>query len=327
MTAAPGAAAASESGLIIRVRLPAALEALRLGAVPNAARGLTAHITLLYPFAKPDALDDGLRAAIARVVEPHRAFPYRLSGPARWPEVLYAAVDPERPFHSLYRDLAAAFPEFPMYGGAFEFAPHVTISEGATAGLAELEAGPAWASLPAAETAAAVELIALENGNWTTKWLFPLAAAVRLLVCGERLRSDDGAAIHAVEGMDTDTRALVEVVEVGQLSVEALLDVPEDVAVIVADAAVGVAPGAVVTLPLEDVAGGTGAVPASSHALPPDQAIGLAAELRGTALRGSFVGIGGAEFGFGEGLSPVVEAGLAAFTAALAAEIRRLAAG
>jgi hydrogenase maturation protease len=152
-------------------------------------------------------------------------------------------------------------------------------------------------------------------------------AAVRVLVCGERLRGDDGAAIRAIGALDPATRALVEIVEVGQLSVEALLDVPEGVALIVTDAAVGVAPGAVVSLPLEDLAPGSGALPASSHAMPPDQMIGLAAEIRGTALRGTFVGIGGAEFGFGERLSPRVEAGLPAFVAALSAEIRRLAAG
>jgi hydrogenase maturation protease len=148
---------------------------------------------------------------------------------------------------------------------------------------------------------------------------------VRLLVCGERLRGDDGAAILAVEALDEATRSLAEVVEVGQLSVESLLDVPEGVAAIVADAAVGVAPGEVVVLPLQDVARRAGATPASSHALPPDQVVALAAELRGELPRSVFVGIGGAGFRVGEGLSPAVEAGLPAYVEALAREIRRLA--
>jgi hydrogenase maturation protease len=153
------------------------------------------------------------------------------------------------------------------------------------------------------------------------------AKRVRLLVCGERLRSDDAAAILAVEMLPPDVRALAEVRDVGQLSVEAVLDVPEGVAVIVADAAAGVPAGRVVTLALTDVARstGSGATPASSHSLPPDQALALAAELRGSLPRGSFVGIGGAEFGLGEGLSPAVTAGLPAFAATLAGEILRLA--
>lgn len=151
---------------------------------------------------------------------------------------------------------------------------------------------------------------------------------VRVLVCGERLRSDDAAALLAAEGLTDDTRAMAEVIEVGQLSVEALLEVPEGVALIVADAAVGIPAGQVVTMPLEDVAGRLdGVAPASSHSMPPDQVLALTQQMRGSPLRGSFVGIGGAEFGFGEGLSPAVEAGLPAFVAALTDEIRRLAAG
>jgi hydrogenase maturation protease len=156
-------------------------------------------------------------------------------------------------------------------------------------------------------------------------------ARMRVLVCGERMRRDDGAALFAADMLPEDARALAEVIEIGQLSVEALLEIPDGAAAIVADAAIGVAPGAVVTLPLERVAAraaaGGGAVPASSHALPPAGVLALAEELRGSPLRGSFVGIGGAEFGFGEGLSAPVTAGLATFAATLADEIRRLAAG
>lgn len=148
---------------------------------------------------------------------------------------------------------------------------------------------------------------------------------VRVLVCGERLRADDGAAVPAAEALDEATLALAEVIDVGQLSVEALLDLPEGAAVIVADAAAGVAAGEVVIVPLADIAGrSAAAMPASSHSLPPDQILALAEEMRGSPFRGVFVGIGGVEFGFGEKLSPEVAAGLPAFTAALAGEIRRL---
>lgn len=150
---------------------------------------------------------------------------------------------------------------------------------------------------------------------------------VRVLACGERLRGDDAAALQAIEKLPADVRALAEIIELGQLSVEALLDTPAGVAVVVADAAVGVATGRIVTLPLESLARrANGATPASSHALSPDQVIDLATELRGTPFRGSFVGIGGAEFGFGEGLSPAVAGGLPGFAAAISDEIRRLAA-
>jgi hydrogenase maturation protease len=165
-------------------------------------------------------------------------------------------------------------------------------------------------------------------------------ASVVVLVCGERLRRDDGAALAAAELLPPDVRAVAHVVEVGQLGVEALLDVPDGAAIVVVDAVRGVAPGSVVILPLAEVAAGGGAggsagagprraaghaAPASSHALPPNEVIALAAELRGAMPRGVFVGIGGAEFGYGEGLSAAVAAALPGFAATLAEEIRNLA--
>ena len=151
---------------------------------------------------------------------------------------------------------------------------------------------------------------------------------IRVLVCGEPLRGDDGAAVLAAAGLTAEARALAEVFEVGQLSLVALLDVPEGAAVIVADAAVGVAPGETVIVPLSEIVQRvSGTAPASSHSLPPDQVLAIAGEMRGAPFSGVFVGIGGVEFGFGEELSPPVAAGLPALTAAIEAEIRRLASG
>jgi hydrogenase maturation protease len=157
----------------------------------------------------------------------------------------------------------------------------------------------------------------------------PARNRVHVLICGEPLRGDDAAAPLAAEMLPPDVLVLATITELGQLGVEALLNVPADAAVVVADAAVGIPAGRIVVLPLEDVArpAGSGASPASSHTLPPDQVLALADEMRGSPLRGTFVGIGGAEFRFGEPPSEEVAAALPAFAAALADEIRRLAAG
>lgn len=93
-----------------------------------------------------------------------------------------------------------------------------------------------------------------------------------------------------------------------------------------ADAAVGVPAGEVVTLPLDEVTVRGGQVaPASSHGLPPERVLALAEEICGLPFRGSFVGIGGADFGLGGQLSPQVAAGLPALAAALDQAIRSLA--
>jgi hydrogenase maturation protease len=155
--------------------------------------------------------------------------------------------------------------------------------------------------------------------------------SVRVLVCGNADRGDDGAALSAVATLlPTLPQAVLERLEIrrcGHLRVEDLLDVPADEVTLVVDAAVGIAPGRVVTLPIEHITAEADApAPRSSHELPIDQVLGLAAVLRPGGLpAGSFVGIGGRRFGYGRPLSRSVRANMAAFQQAIAAELGRLA--
>jgi hypothetical protein len=134
-------------------------------------------VTLLYPFVAADQLTPVVRRKIAGLVERHDAFSYELRGPNAWPDTVYAAVEPNEPFLAIHRDLAAAFPEFPIYGGTIkELVPHVTIAEAAALSDAAVLRDPAWATLPVTRLAMAVELIAPDaNGRWVTVWRFRLA--------------------------------------------------------------------------------------------------------------------------------------------------------
>jgi hydrogenase maturation protease len=154
----------------------------------------------------------------------------------------------------------------------------------------------------------------------------PVPAVVVVLVCGERERGDDGVAFAAVAALPADVLRLADVRPCGQLEVDDLLAVPEGAACVVVDAAVGVAPGEVVVISLAAIAAqAAGGAPRSSHTLPPDQAIGLAAALRGAPPAGVFVGIGGVDFSLGAGFSAAVAAGLPTLVARLAEEVARAA--
>ncbi len=145
-----------------------------------------------------------------------------------------------------------------------------------------------------------------------------------LLVCGEPERGDDAAAAAAVAALPPLVATRVTIVHCGQLEVDHLLAVPDGARCIVVDAAVGVAPGTIVTIPLADVAIRTGGgAPRSSHTMPPDQAISLAAALRGRPPEGTFVGIGGRAFGIGAAFSPEVAAALPLLVDRLVEEILR----
>jgi hydrogenase maturation protease len=131
-----------------------------------------------------------------------------------------------------------------------------------------------------------------------------------LLVCGNADRRDDGAALVATRGLDATA--------CGQLDIDHILAAPAERPIVICDAASGVEAGRVVTLTFDELlANPRGPSPHSSHALPIDQVIGVARAIAGRSIEGVFVGIGGADFGFGKGLSAPVAAQLPAFRAAI----------
>ena len=170
------------SAVIVRARLPAGLERLRRASLDDAADGVPAHLTLLYPFVEPDQLGPNVRRALAAVAGRQRRFDYRLRGMARWPDTLYVAVSPARPFVRLQRKLQAAFPAYPIYGrdATFRFVPHVTIAEGSGAADGAVRSHPAWRVLPQPAHAEAIEVIATgADGRWRLVWRISLADRMR----------------------------------------------------------------------------------------------------------------------------------------------------
>jgi hydrogenase maturation protease len=152
---------------------------------------------------------------------------------------------------------------------------------------------------------------------------------VRVLICGQADRGDDGVGEAAVARLPPSVLGVADVRHCGQLGIDDLLDIPPGEPCIIVDAALGPPPGGLVVLPLERVAARAGAdaiAPRSSHQLPIDQVLRLVEVLRGEVPRGTFIGLGGLRFGPGRGLSQPVRLALPGLAAALGAEISRLAA-
>jgi 2'-5' RNA ligase len=169
-----GAVAHRESAIAIRVQLPRDLEGFRVAHVANAAIGVPAHITLIYPFVPAERLDASVRRRVARALGSQPPFAFRLSAARRWPNTLYLAVDPAAPFEGMVRSLVAAFPGHPPYAGAFPYVPHVTIAEGADRALARLTRD---LSVPVSEQDVTRILLIAQgrDGTWRVRWTFPLA--------------------------------------------------------------------------------------------------------------------------------------------------------
>lgn len=155
------------------------------------------------------------------------------------------------------------------------------------------------------------------------------APTIRVLVCGSADRGDDGAALcavaHVLPRLEPELRQRVEVRRCEQLDAADLIDVADGEACLVLDTVVGVEPGQVVRIPLDELTRLEDAAPRSSHALPISQVLGIAEAIRGQLPRGLLVGIGGKWFGFGETRSRALREGMPEFELATEGAIKELA--
>jgi 2'-5' RNA ligase len=143
----------------------------------SVAMGIPLHVTLLYPFAPPERVDEeGLAAFFAE----RDAFTLTLVGLAEWPRVVYAVPEPRNELLAIMRALWERFPDYPPYEGEIpEPLPHAT--------LAELEPGESLVEVVAGIRARTQSLFLLacdvrdialleehEPSRWRERRRFPL---------------------------------------------------------------------------------------------------------------------------------------------------------
>ena len=147
----------------------AAVGALRLQYDRSAARGVPAHITILFPFLDDEELDE---AALAAAFAPHRAFDFELARVERFgDDVTYLAPEPDAPFRALTETVRLRWPSHPPYGGEHpDPIPHLTIAE------TKLEVPSLEEALPIAARAREVLLLVETepDGAWAVLGRYPL---------------------------------------------------------------------------------------------------------------------------------------------------------
>src|SRR3954470_11229681 len=140
---------------------------LRLQHDSSAARGVPAHITILFPFADAADVDD---EALGQLFARFRPFDFTLDRVERFQEgAVWLHPEPSLPFVDLTAAVAQRWPEHPPYEGAFdEPIPHLTVSETPL----DLDV-----QLPIAAQAREITLIEEDDvtGRWSKRRAYPLA--------------------------------------------------------------------------------------------------------------------------------------------------------
>jgi len=164
----------SESAIVVRIRVPAAIERLRRARDRAARRGVPAHVTILYPFMAASALTPDVREQVAGIAGEFRAFEVTFATVGRWPGVVYLEPVPASRFTTLMDRCAAAFPEYPPYSGTIdEVIPHLTVVEGNDVDVEEIVEAAA-AALPFQARAEGLEvLVEGDDDRWRGRWRLP----------------------------------------------------------------------------------------------------------------------------------------------------------
>jgi 2'-5' RNA ligase len=165
--------------LVIVAEAEAAVGAHRAVLDSAAAKGVPAHITVLYPFVPPDLIDETVLAAVQKTVLTVPRFDAELARVAWFGDlVAYLEPTPGEPFRALIAALCQRFPECPPYGGAFaDVVPHLTIGHDAGRDVLAAAGADIEPHLPIRIRVESVRLMAGTEaaGSWHTLAEFPLA--------------------------------------------------------------------------------------------------------------------------------------------------------
>ena len=141
----------------------------------NAALGIPAHVTLIFPFVPAEEIGEELVAELRDLFADQPAFAFTLARVGRFADVAWLAPDPSDPFRRLTDLIFSRYPEYPPYEGLHEeVIPHLTVAMGDAALQDEVDAALS-PHLPMAAHAGEVTLLAEdESGHWSESERFPL---------------------------------------------------------------------------------------------------------------------------------------------------------
>jgi 2'-5' RNA ligase len=134
-----------------------------------------AHVTVLFPFLAPAAIDARVEAALEEIVASVPAFDVEFARVGRFPDVVWLAPEPAAPFARLTEAITAMWPDHPPYGGAFEeVVHHLTVADGAPSEVLDQLEATLRGSLPIGARVTEVRHSVRERGTWSVRGRYAL---------------------------------------------------------------------------------------------------------------------------------------------------------
>jgi hypothetical protein len=167
---------ANESAIIIPIpEVEAIVGPLRLKYDPVAKLGVPAHVTVLYPFYPPQALDHEL-PAMAEIFSSIEAFAFSFTEVRRFPATAYLYPDKPNVFVKITTIVTNRWPRCKPYGGAYsKIIPHLTIGDQVDAETLQAVEDTVRPQLPIRCVAKEVWLMASDDGGmWKKKAVFSM---------------------------------------------------------------------------------------------------------------------------------------------------------
>lgn len=153
----------------------------RLAFDPSASWGVPAHITVVYPFVRPEHLDSHMIDRIRDVLQPVNSFDIQFDELAEFEgDVLYLAPEPAAPLRDLTARVVSEWPDHLPYEGVHnEVVPHLTVATSSGLHLFEDIARDVGHKLPIRARVDSVLLMTgtPEPGAWNVRASFNLAGS------------------------------------------------------------------------------------------------------------------------------------------------------
>lgn len=169
-----------ESALVILIpEAEDSVESFRIKYDPQAALGVPAHVTILYPFKSPRELTAEVIRTLEELFSKFPGFDVSFSESGRFPGVLYLSPAPDEMLRRLTKIVAKHFPETQPYRGQFtDVIPHLTIAQvGDPQQLDKIAADFERTVRGHLQIQSSVKEVALmdnESGRWKVRMRFPL---------------------------------------------------------------------------------------------------------------------------------------------------------